>query len=154
MVGMSSTAADRVKRAREGAGMSQRALAAASGVPQPNISAIESGRVTPRPETVERLLASAAVRPSVALRRHRDEIRAAVARTGGRNPRVFGSVARGEDSPTSDLDLLVDLGDVGLFAAAGLAVELSELLGVRVDVVDDFGDAAPLAQARLDAVPV
>ncbi len=49
-----------------------------------------------------------------------------------------GSVARGEAAESSDLDLLVDLTPDGgnlLLRAAGLAEELSELLGVRVDVV-------------------
>jgi hypothetical protein len=50
--------------------------------------------------------------------------------------RVFGSVARGEDTETSDIDLLVDLDDgVGVVALAGLRRELSELLGVEVDIV-------------------
>lgn len=50
--------------------------------------------------------------------------------------RVFGSVARGEDTEASDIDLLVDLdGQVGLVALAGLQRELSELLHVDVDVV-------------------
>lgn len=50
--------------------------------------------------------------------------------------RVFGSVARGEDEPSSDIDLLVDLAaDADLFDIAGLNVELQRLLGHRVDVV-------------------
>ena len=50
--------------------------------------------------------------------------------------RVFGSVARGEDTDASDVDLLVDLDDeVGVVALAGLRRELAELLGVEVDVV-------------------
>ncbi len=58
------------------------------------------------------------------------------ARRGARNVRVFGSVARGEDTDTSDIDLLVDLDDgVGLVSLAGLNRELAELLGVDVDVV-------------------
>jgi len=50
--------------------------------------------------------------------------------------RVFGSVARGDDTETSDIDLLVDLDPrVGLLDIVGLERELSELLGVDVDVV-------------------
>ena len=50
--------------------------------------------------------------------------------------RVFGSVARGEDGPSSDIDLLVDLAaDADLFDIAGLNVELQRLLGHPVDVV-------------------
>jgi len=57
-------------------------------------------------------------------------------RRGAHNIRVFGSVARGEDTATSDVDLLVDLDDsVGVVTLAGLRRELRELLGVDVDVV-------------------
>lgn len=49
--------------------------------------------------------------------------------------RVFGSVARGEDTDSSDIDLLVDLDDeVGVVALEGMTRELTEL-GVGVDVV-------------------
>ncbi len=61
-----------------------------------------------------------------------------LARFSATNPRLFGSVARGDARDDSDLDLLVDLAPaVGneLLRVAGLAEELSELLGVRVDVV-------------------
>ena len=60
----------------------------------------------------------------------------AAARRGGRNVRVFGSVARGEDADGSDIDLLVDLDSgVGLVDLIGLGRDLSELLGAEVDVV-------------------
>jgi uncharacterized protein len=48
---------------------------------------------------------------------------------------VFGSVARGDDREGSDLDLLVDLPDIGLFALAGIQIELETMLGVPVDLV-------------------
>lgn len=57
-------------------------------------------------------------------------------RGGARNPRVFGSIARAEDTDTSDIDLLVDLDDtVGLVTLARLTRELTQLLGTHVDVV-------------------
>lgn len=50
--------------------------------------------------------------------------------------RVFGSVARGDDTETSDIDLLVDLdAGVSLVGLIGLERELSEILGRKVDVV-------------------
>jgi predicted nucleotidyltransferase len=70
------------------------------------------------------------------LRRHRRALIEIAARRGAHNVRVFGSVARGEDIATSDIDLLVDLDDgVGIVSLAGLNRELAELLGVDVDVV-------------------
>ena len=54
------------------------------------------------------------------------------------NPRLFGSVARGEATSGSDIDLLVDLSPGGgneLLRVSGIAEELTVLLGARVDVV-------------------
>jgi predicted nucleotidyltransferase len=64
--------------------------------------------------------------------------------------RVFGSVARGEDGPDSDLDLMVRLPEgAGLFAIGRFAEELEELLGVRVDVVPE-GTLKKRVQARVE----
>ncbi len=60
---------------------------------------------------------------------------------GATNPRLFGSVARGDAHEGSDLDILVDLSAGAgneLLRVAGLAEELSDLLGVRVDVVAEM----------------
>ena len=60
----------------------------------------------------------------------------AAARRGASNVRVFGSVARGEDTEGSDVDLLVDLNDgVGLVALSALTREIAEIIGAAVDVV-------------------
>lgn len=49
---------------------------------------------------------------------------------------VFGSYARGEEQPGSDLDLLVEFDEpIGLFRYIDLEDHLSELLGVKVDLV-------------------
>jgi hypothetical protein len=66
------------------------------------------------------------------LRRHRRAVIELAARRGARNTRVFGSIARGEDTDASDVDL--DDG-VGVAALAGLQRELAELLGADVDLV-------------------
>lgn len=50
------TAAELLRRARAEAGYTQRRLAESSGVPQPAIARIESGRAQPRTDTLERLL--------------------------------------------------------------------------------------------------
>lgn len=55
---------------------------------------------------------------------------------------VFGSAAKGEMRPGSDIDLLVEFlpeAEIGLLEHAGLMLELSELLGRRVDLVSKRG---------------
>ncbi len=74
--------------------------------------------------------------PSVVLERHRDEVRAIALAHRVTNPRVFGSVLRGDDTEASDLDVLVDpTAQTTLFDLASIALELEERLGVEVDVV-------------------
>jgi hypothetical protein len=74
------------------------------------------------------------------LRARRADILAVATRRGARNVRVFGSVARGQERPDSDVDLLVDL-EPGrsLFDLGGLLADLEELLERRVDVVTTAG---------------
>lgn len=52
------TAARLLRHARRSAGLSQRALAAAAGVPQSTVARIESGTISPRTDLLERLLAT------------------------------------------------------------------------------------------------
>jgi uncharacterized protein len=76
------------------------------------------------------------VKPSAVLEMHRAAIRRIVTANKATNPRVFGSVVRGEDEEGSDLDLLVDvLPGATLFDLGGIQYELQELLGVRVDLL-------------------
>jgi predicted nucleotidyltransferase len=72
-----------------------------------------------------------------ALRARRREILALMRAHGARNPRVFGSTARGEDRAGSDIDLVVDIDfrERGLFPLLELRDALSELLGEPVDLV-------------------
>ena len=52
--------------------------------------------------------------------------------------RIFGSVARGDAGPESDVDILVELEPGrGLLDHAALMLDLSDLLGCKVDVVSD-----------------
>ncbi|MCC6802244.1 MAG: nucleotidyltransferase family protein [Anaerolineae bacterium] len=72
------------------------------------------------------------------LRARRDEILALAARHGAYNVRVFGSVARGEATPDSDIDLLVSFQkDASIYDISGLWQDLQELLGNRVDLATD-----------------
>lgn len=59
----------------------------------------------------------------------RDKIREIILGRRARNPRIFGSVARGEDTHEIDLDLLVDpTPETTLFDLGGLQIDLEELL--------------------------
>lgn len=73
-----------------------------------------------------------------ALRRRRDEILRVAAAHGGRDVRVFGSVARGEADEASDVDFLIELeSDRSLLDRVALGLDLEALLGYRVDVASE-----------------
>ncbi len=74
------------------------------------------------------------------LREKREEILRVAEKHGARNVRIFGSVADGEATKSSDIDLLVDTAEeTSPWFPAGLVAELEELLGQRVDVVTTDG---------------
>ena len=76
------------------------------------------------------------MKSSEALYAHRVAIRSIVEARHARNPRVFGSVLRGDDTEGSDLDLLVDpLPETSLFDLNAISNALERLLGVPVDVL-------------------
>lgn len=69
-----------------------------------------------------------------------EEILRIAAKHGAYNVRVFGSVARGDALPDSDVDLLVDVGPNRTpFFPGGLIADLQDLLGRRVEVVTERG---------------
>lgn len=81
-------------------------------------------------------------------RRKSDLLRAA-ARHKARNVRVFGSVARGEDRPDSDIDFLVDFdASASLLDLIGLQQDIEALLGRRADVVTPDG-VSPFLRQRI-----
>jgi predicted nucleotidyltransferase len=127
-----------VRRMRLRAGLSQRQLADLTGIAQPNISAYESGRLAASPATLARITEATGVKPSALLAQLREDIVAVAARHHASNVRVFGSVASGSDTPSSDLDLLVHFSDdASLYDQVGLTLELEDLLGVKVDIISD-----------------
>jgi len=74
------------------------------------------------------------------VRTKREQILRLARRHGVTEVRVFGSMARGDAGPQSDVDLLVDVGpDPSPWFPGGLVAELEELLGRRVQVVTERG---------------
>lgn len=90
------------------------------------------------------------------LKEKRTEILQIAERYGARNVRIFGSSAREDVGPESDVDFLVDL-EPGrnLFDLGGFLYEVQELLGVPVDVVTEKGLRDHVRPSVLrDAVPL
>ena len=142
-----------LREARRRAGLTQHELARRAGTTQSAISAYETGASSPSVATLQRLLAATghdlelgvSPRPTTAdltgpvgqlVRERRRQIRHVLGRYGATGLRVFGSVARGEDTDDSDVDLLVDVPETTtLVDLAGLLLDLRELLGREVDVL-------------------
>lgn len=91
------------------------------------------------------------------LQQKREEILAIAAKHGAYNVRVFGSVARGEATPASDIDFLIDydLSRTTPWFPGGLLADLEELLGRKVDIVTEKG-LHQLIRDRIlnEAVPI
>ncbi|WP_083857943.1 XRE family transcriptional regulator [Curtobacterium sp. B18] len=159
------SAAGLIRDARLRAELTQVQLAERAGVTQSVISTYENGRREPSLAALQRLLLAAGFTTEIDLHpveeppplrervmAARRDLVAIVTRLGGRNPRLFGSVARGDDGPASDVDLMVDLeAGLGIFALMRIQDEAEQLLGVRVDVVDAAGMGG---DAVRDAVPL
>ena len=86
----------------------------------------------------------------------REEILRIAAKHGARRVRVFGSVARGDAGPASDVDFLIDVGpETTPWFPAGLINDLEALLGRPVDVAMDGALHEYLRdQIRAEAVPL
>jgi predicted nucleotidyltransferase/DNA-binding XRE family transcriptional regulator len=161
------TAVAVLREARIRAGLSQVELGRRAGVTQSVVSAYESGGRQPSLPTLARLVdatgsdlelrsseRSAVVAPrsplGERLRLHRAEIREVMCRHGLHNPRLFGSVVRGDDGPDSDVDLLVDVpAGIGLLTLGRCQAELEELLGAPVDLVSASDLKSPLSASVL-----
>lgn len=90
------------------------------------------------------------------IREHPDEILRVAANHGAGGVLLFGSMARGEDTPESDVDLLVDVtGDTTPWFPGSLVADLEQLLGQRVQVVIRRSLSPLLRDAVLrEAVPL
>jgi predicted nucleotidyltransferase/DNA-binding XRE family transcriptional regulator len=168
------TAGSLLRRARGGAGISQAELAFRAGVAQSVISAYEAGRRQPSLPTLAKLIDAAGADLVVDIQRQppqlsrlsgpmgrqvrqkRRDLVAAAAAHDVTNLRVFGSVARSEDRPDSDVDLLVDLPPhMSLLGLGRLQAELEAILDTKVDLVP-ASDLKPAVRARAehDLVPL
>lgn len=124
------------------AGLTQRQIAQAIGRSQPEVSRLL------------RFQSKTVLGRRVA--QHRREILHILGTNGMRNIRVFGSVARQEDGPDSDVDLLADVPqEISLFALARIEQEISQILQANVDIVPESGLRSNLAsRARDEAIPL
>jgi len=96
-------------------------------------------------EPMDALVNTDAAEIIASLRAHAAELR----RAGIRHLSLFGSVARGEAGPDSDIDLLVELDPVAhvtLIGLAGIELRLGDLLGRKVDLLPE-----PVQKPRLRA---
>ncbi len=147
------TAGRLLREARRRAGLSQMDLAARAGVTQSVISAYESAHRQPAVPTLAALIEATGHELVLSLgpepqglarlsgpvgrrvRRNRHKLVAAAAAHGITRLRVFGSVARGDDRPDSDLDLLADLPPgLSLFGLGRVEAELEDIVSARVDL--------------------
>lgn len=143
-----------LREARQRAGLTQAQLAEQAGTTQSVISAYESGHRQPALTTLAALVEAADLELDVRIRRQRRDLDRLSGPRGRRvrryrrrlvetaaahgvsNLRVFGSVARGEDRPDSDVDLLATLPPgMGLIGLGRLREELECLLNATVDLV-------------------
>ena len=97
------------------------------------------------------------MKPSVSMARHGRQIREILDRSRMRNPKMFGSVARGDDVDGSDLDILVEAPPGATFYDLARAeLELEEVLGCRVEVITKASlapDIADNVEADLTPIP-
>ena len=147
-----SRAAELLRRVRQQSGLTQSALAQLADIPQSVISEYENGRREPSFDAVDRLSAAAGFvidfsgRPDTAsstldrVRASASALHRSLEPLGARRIRLFGSVARGEDSETSDIDLVVDIDpETGIFDLLRMQREAEAILGRQVDLVPSNG---------------
>ncbi len=163
-----SEALARITEAARARGLNRRALAARAGVRPETVSRIGS-RGTCDFDSLARLAgaaglqfaldahgAQAAGAARAEVERRRSLIGSLARAHGVRSVALFGSAARGADSPASDLDFMVELErGRSLVDLIGFAEDLQDLLGRKVDVVTRAGmKPRVLAEASRDAIQI
>lgn len=158
-----------LREARTAAGLSQADVASRAGVTQSVISVYEAGRRQPSVPTLAALIAATGYELEIRigtprkglrrltgpiglrLRRRRAEMIRIAAEHGVHVLGVFGSVARGEDRPDSDIDLLVELPEgMGMLGLGRVREALEDLLGCSVDLIPE-ADLKPKVRPAVEA---
>lgn len=157
---------DVLEAARRERGESKADVARGAGLGEPAVRRLLSGRhANPTVKTLEAVAEHLGLRltfepeptrtaPTLAeLRARADDIERIVSAHGGSNVRVFGSVARGDAHPGSDVDLIIDAAPgTGLFELGEMEDELEAVLGRPVDVVTS--GAGRMQHIHTEAVPL
>lgn len=134
---MANARSDLVGAVRHAAreGMTQTEIAQAIGRSQPEVS---------------RLLRFHGTSPrAMALRKHRADIFFLINEAGGSNVRVFGSVARGQDTDDSDIDLLFSMDEpLSLLELGDLEEAVANEVGIPVDLVPESA-IMPILRERI-----
>jgi predicted nucleotidyltransferase/DNA-binding XRE family transcriptional regulator len=156
-----------MRDARRRAGLTQTELARRAGISQSVVSAYESDHRQPALSTLAVLIEATGFDLDIRVtkrknlsgltgpigrrvRRRRQDLVTVAARHGITNLRLFGSVARGEDRPDSDVDLAADIpADLGVLGLGRVTDELERILGTHVDLVPADG-LKPDVAARVE----
>ena len=139
---------------RRALGLTQAALAKLSGIPQPNISLIEQGKLNASPNLAQRLNAVITEKPGPILERNKGKLLKELNRFGLENVRVFGSVASGHDTVDSDVDLMATSARrLGISDKLEIEGAAERILATPVDlVVETPRNAGFLERARAQSV--
>lgn len=151
-----TTAGEILREARSRAGLTQAELAERAGLRQSVISVYESGRRQPSLPTLAAMVDATGFSLDLRLKRPTSQVNRLSGPVGRRLRShraalltlaeehrvriigVFGSVARGEDRPDSDIDLLIQLpSDMGLIGLGRFQQAVEDLLSTTVDLVPE-----------------
>jgi len=161
-----------IAKARKESGLTQSAFASRAGTSQPAIARYEAGLASPSIDTLVRILKAGGLELELRvkkttpanlssvrakkIRENRGEINRLMRNAGARHVRIFGSVVRGEDRESSDIDFLVDFDTSnGIVPIMKLKTALSALLKERVDVAPvSLLKKSVLESALREAVPL
>lgn len=161
-----------IARARRESGLTQSEFASRAGTSQPAIARYEAGVASPSIDTLVRILKAGGLelvlrvnatrvvnlssKRAKKIRENRGEINRLMKLAGASHVRIFGSVVRGEDTRSSDIDFLVDFDtSKGLLPLMKLKTQLSALLKEKVDVAPvSILKKSVLEEALKEAIPL